>query len=458
MDMSDVEKCENIIMGNDFNLIISCLPENDKIETDYIIINLILKFLLSLSDNIDPPTQVCDYDTRRTRTTKMFNRVKDSGILDILFRLFKKYSNPQYLIYLSSIIGSFFNCQNISSELLEIIKFMKLKIEEYTKKNTISTNDIIIIFNSLRRNSRIKSSKKYLVELGFSSILLDILKTNDLTVIQYSLLIFGNISLSFSSEVSEQLIKTNNAFDVFSKLFKRLTFITSTVYSLYSGLASGLQVVQKLVETNSPSSNILINHELIKDIIGMLPIASFLSTCTPLCENINFILIHIEAIVEFSSKDIKNVRKLFNLDCVQFFFKSFETLVNERLKGRSEFDEILFWISSLFKLWTAVGADNPTDDGKNALFSKFQEINALETLSNHFTIIKSINLPSEGLKDCLSNIGMFVCLLFVNQTPPLSCGNILNDCFELTKIDDDMKSYWEKMINAEDVLNKWKKK
>jgi hypothetical protein len=222
---------------------------------------------------------------------------------------------------------------------------LKEKIEEYTKKNTVSTDDCIMIFNSLKRISVNDINKKSLLGFGFSLILLDVMKTDNLTAIQYALIPLSNLSMSFSSEDAKQLVKAD-AFGVFSKLFKRLTFITSTVPLPHYALDCGLQIVQYIVESYSPSGNILMSHELITDIIDMLPVALSLSTCAPLTEQIEWILIHIKYIVDSCGKSADNCKKLFNMDSVQIFLKLFEAI---NLKGGTMFDDAILEIVRLLK-------------------------------------------------------------------------------------------------------------
>jgi hypothetical protein len=103
--------------------------------------------------------------------------------------------------------------EDLRPEMWIIIDLMKKTLEEYScGKTIIKTNDIIFILNSLRAISRHdnNNNKKRLLELGFSSLLQKFISGNNFTIVQYALLLFRGISLSFSSEDAKQLVSANS--------------------------------------------------------------------------------------------------------------------------------------------------------------------------------------------------------------------------------------------------------
>jgi hypothetical protein len=94
-------------------------------------------------------------------------------------------------------------------------------------------NDIIFIINSLE-NVSVNYNGKYLLELGFSFLLLKITSDNNFAIVQYGANLFANLTFRFSSEDANQEISAN--------LFKRLTFTTSTLPAPFDSLEFALSV------------------------------------------------------------------------------------------------------------------------------------------------------------------------------------------------------------------------
>jgi hypothetical protein len=346
-----------------------------------------------------------------------------------------------------------------------IIDLLKEQVEEYTKKNIgFFIDDIVIYLNSLRRMSRNNRNREYMLQVGFHSLLLDTIKTDNLKVVQYSVILLGNLSLSFTSENAQKLVESD-LFNIFLNLFKHLTFVTSTELFIFASLCNAFQILRNIVSKYSPSSNLLAKHELIRYIVNVLPIASSLSIYLPLLEQIKRILVFISSILGECGKSLLNVKKLFEIGGVELLLKSFETISIERRKGRIEFDEVLHEISYTFAMFGAAGADTRTTDGLNGIFSNFEKINSIRIFCDIFAILKSLYSPSKKLKCCVSNIVQFICFLYYGQTPPICCGLILSYGFELknqlspSEENDDptyLREVWELMIDADKIVNRWK--
>jgi hypothetical protein len=449
-------------MGDDLSWIVSCLPDSDEVERDNDIIDTIIKFLVLFTNNLYPPGYGTDNSIKRS--TKLLKRIKNVGILDTLIRLFKNYSKQNYHNFLASIIGNFYDSQELPSEMRVIIDLLKEKVEEYIKRNIGSTDDIIIYLNSLRRIARNDTNEKYMLRLELHSLLLDTIKSDNLKIVQYSVILLGNLSIYFSSENTQKLVESG-LFDIFLNLFKRLTFVTSTEPFIYGPLFSGFQILKNTVGKYSPSSDFLIKHELIKYIVNILPIVSSLSIYEPLLKEIKWILRFISSILHDCGKSLLNVKKLFEINGVELLLKSFETASIERRKGRVEFDEILYEMSRSFAMFGAAGADTPSTDDLNGAFSDFLKINTIPTICDIFAALKPLNSPSKELKECLSNIALFIVYLYYEQTPSVRCGLILSYGFELKNQPSpsegcdyaNLREAWEFMIDPDKVLNNWKK-
>jgi hypothetical protein len=453
-----------VVMGDDLSWIVSCLPNSDKVERDNDIIDAIIKFLILLSNNLYPP----GYGTSGpiNRSTKILNRIKYVGIFNTLFRLFKNYSKQNHRNFLASIIGNFYHSQELPSKMRVIIDLLKEQIEEYTKKNIGFTDDIIIYLNSLRRISINDTNIEYMLRLELHSLLLDTIKTDNLKIVQYSVILLGNLGIIFTSENTQKLVESG-LFDIFLNLFKHFTFVTSTEHHIYASLFSALQVLRNTVNKYSPSPDLLIKHELMKYIVNVLPIVSSLSIYDPLLEQIKWILRFINSILYKCGKTLLNVKKLFEINGIELLLKSFETISIERGKERIEFDEILYEMSRSFTTFGAVGFDAPTTtDDLNGFFFSFEKINTTGIFCDIFAILKPLNFPSKELKNCLYNIVLFIFYLYCGQTPPVCCGLILSYGFELKNqfspsegIGDPtyLREIWGLMIDADEVVNKWKK-
>jgi hypothetical protein len=318
----------------------------------------------------------------------------------------------------------------------------------------------------LRAISRYDNNKKRLLELGFSSLLLKLISDNNFTIVQYSLNLFENLSDSFSSEDAKQLV-SSNAFNIFSDLFKHLTFTTSTIPVPFDSLQSVFNVIRQILPKDSTSVELFLNTSLIQTIINMLPLASSLAVCGSLSPQIEWIIIHIGWILDYCGKSVKNIEKLFNFDFISLLLKTFEIISNEREKGKTEFDDILCEISRVFYIWSAKGFIKPNSNNENSLFPTFQKINTIERLTNLFIRLKQLNSPSEDLRKCLNLLTLSVCLLFYGRTPLVSLGPVLEYCDEMRKLPTPSEGFnypenasdsWNDMKNPENVLAKWKKK
>jgi hypothetical protein len=273
--------------------------------------------------------------------------------------------------------------------------------------------------------------------------------------------------LSFSSEDSEKLLR-GGMFDVFSKLFTRLTFVTSTLPFPHDALERGLLVVLQVVELYEACVDDFLENELLKTMMNMFVTGCSLAVCGPLSEPIRRIVLHICCILVECGNSVLSVKKLINIGYVSLLLNSFETFVKERKKRREELDSILEEISRTFQNWSVKGFNSPdTTSGENSLFSELEKMNTIERLSNLFEILKRLRTPSDDLKECLNYIVLTVCILYRGREPPLSCGKILSHCDEIKRSPSPSEGYdypkwmgvtWRGMQNADRVLNEWKKR
>jgi hypothetical protein len=140
-------------------------------------------------------------------------------------------------------------------------------------------------------------------------------------------------------------------------------------------------------------------------------------------------------------------------------------MVNEREKGKTEFDDILFKISQVFSNWSDEGSSMPNSNDENSLFPTFQKINAIERLINLFIRLNQLNSPSEDLRECLNHLTLSVCIFFHGQTPLVSFGPALEYCDKMRKLPPSEGANfpkvasisWDNMVYPENVLAEWKK-
>jgi hypothetical protein len=445
-------------MSDDLSRIVSSLPESDKDDWDCEVVMTVVRFLVSLSDSLMCPPGVLAEEMKE-KSKRIFERI-NNNILNSLFNSFKKYSNITHELLTGAIICYFHSYEEFKPEMWSIIDLMKKTIEEHScGKTTVKTNDIVFILNSLRVISRYDNNKKRLIELGFSTLLLKVFSDKNFTVVQYALILFRNLSNSFSSEDAK--LVSANVFKVFPDLFKRLTFNTSTIPVPFDSLESALYVVVKILSKDSTSVELLINTSLIQTIINMLPPASSLAVYSSLSFQIERVIIHIGDVLSHCGNSVKNIEKLFNFDFISFYLETFEMMVNEIEKGKMEFDRILREVSFVFHFWLAKSNNEKT------LFLTFQKINTIERMINFFIRVKQLNSPSENLRECLNRLALSVCLLFHGRAPLVSAAPVLEYCDKMRKSPPPSEGYnfpenisisWNNMKNPENVLSEWKKK
>jgi hypothetical protein len=411
------------------------------------------------------PPGVYAYEIEK-RSKRIFERVNNNNILNNLFNLFKKYSNSIHELLIGATICYFHSYEELRPEMWIIIDLMKKTLEEYScGKTTIKTNDIIFILNSLRVISRSDNNLKRLFELKFSFLLLKVISDNNFTIVQYALLLFGGLTFFFSSEDAKQLV-SSNAFNIFSDLFKRLTFTTSTVPVPFVSLDSALCVIKDILSSDSTCVELFLNIPLIQTIMNMLPLASLVVCGAPLPQ-IKYIIIDIANILGACGNSMKNIENLFNFDFITLLLKTFEMIGNEREKGKTEFDDILCEVSGVFYNLSVKGSNMPNSNNENSFSPSFQKINTIEKLNDLFIRLKKLNSPSVNLRNCLNYLTLFVCFLFRGRTPPVSFGPVLEHCDKMRKLQKPAEGYkfpeaasisWNNMVNPENVLAECKKK
>jgi hypothetical protein len=371
LNTQGMAECEGIVMGDDLGWVISRMPERDDDASDGEMIDTILKFLISLSYNISnhPGYSV---DTIQSRSNKIFSRLKETNILQTLFRLFNNYSKEENRIRIWDAICLFHYCQEVESEYLAILKFLKEMINLFIEEKQICRDIVVDILKSLRYVTVILSNIKLLLQMGFESVLFEMIKSDDLTVVQYALMPLANLSLSFSSKECEKLFR-GGMFDVFSKLFTRLTFVTSTLPFPHHALERGLLIVRNVVELYEACIDVFLESELVKTVMNMFVTGCSLVVRGPLSEPIRRIVIHICNIFDDCGNSVLNVKKLIVIGCPSILLNSFETLVKERKKGRKELDYILELISRIFQNWSVEGSFSPdATSGGNSSFQNWR--------------------------------------------------------------------------------------
>jgi hypothetical protein len=252
-------------------------------------------------------------------------------------------------LLIGATICYFHSFEKIRPEMWIIIDLMKKTLEEYScRKTIIKTNDIIFILSSLKVVARYDDNSKHLLELGFSSLLLKIVCDHNFTIVQYAVLLFGSLSIFFSSKDAKQLVSAN-AFNIFSDLFKRLTFTTSTIP--FFSFRYALLIVREILLNEPSSVELFMSTPLIQTIINMLPPFPLLVVYTPLSFQMECVIDYIGNILDCCSDSVKNIKKLFNLDGIILYLLIFEMIAKEREKGKIEFDTILRRISVVFNNW-----------------------------------------------------------------------------------------------------------
>jgi hypothetical protein len=449
---------------------VSSLPDSDEDDWDCEVVMTVIRFLVVLFGNLMSPPGLYVYgDEIKERSKRIFERLNNDKILNILFNLFEKYLNITHKLLIAATICYFHCDENLRPEMWIIIDLMKKTLEEYScGKTIIKMNDIISILNSLRVVSRYYDNGKRLAELGFFPLLLKIISDKNFTVVQYALYIFRNLSRFFSSENVKQLTSAN-AFNIFSDLFKHFNFTTSAMSVSFESIDSALYLLWRILLNDSTSVELLMNTSLMQTIINILPFASSLAVYGLFTPQVELIIISIANILDICGGSVENIEKLFNFDCISPYLKTFEIIVNEREKGKTEFDKMLCEISSKFYNLSAGDncMENPNDE--NSLFPTFQKINTPERLNNLFIHLKQLDSPSEYLTKCLYFLTLCVSRLFGGQKPLVSYGPVLECCDEMRKLptpsasDPEGVDYfkqasvlWNCMKNPEDILTEWK--
>jgi hypothetical protein len=158
----------------------------------------------------------------------------------------------------------------VKSDYFVILKFLKEKIDLHIEKKRVSANNVVFILKSLHYLAVVKGdNRRRLLEMGFDSVLFEMIKTDDLTIVQHALVRLAYLSISFSSEESGKLFR-GGVFDVFSKLFARLAFVTSALPLPHFALQKGFGVVKKVVVLYGARVGLFLGSKLAKTVMNVM--------------------------------------------------------------------------------------------------------------------------------------------------------------------------------------------
>jgi hypothetical protein len=476
-------------MSGDLFSILSYLPESDLEQQDNQIVDFIIGFLSVLSMNII--SSGCVTSDLMEKLDKIFNKIKDTKVLDVLYFLLQQYTNIHNYIRISAIIGNFLCGQEIPFKLWTNVSIMKEGLELYVNKKEggkesvekkkkkreklnreeeedVSSDDIKLILISLARISMIDLNRERMIENKFVPLLLKIINGDDFILIQYAVVPLGNLSFTFSNDCSRRLIEEHGLFDIFSKLFEQLTLITSTLPVPYFALCSCFLVICNVLKTYPPSSDELLKNQLIKTSLNMLMVASSLIICSPISSEIKLFFNRVCLVLVYSGVSQENVETLFEIGAVSLVVNCLEDLTIERKKSENkDYDEILESLTNVLYDLVVKGFNIPTSSNENSLFNKFDKINAAKKFSDIFSILKSMSSSSRDIKACLNYLSLSVCRLYRGKIPPPFSGAVLEHCYGLINSPSSLMGYdftkfahksWENMKDADKILEGYEKK
>jgi hypothetical protein len=456
-------------MSGDLFAILSYLPESDVEQKDYQVVDPVISFLCVLSTNIVGSGYITSDSLERL--DKVFNKMKDTRVLDILYFLLQQYTDIHNCIRLAAVIGNFLCGQEIPVRLWGNVDMMKEGLELFVRKEkkeemkegeekrsekkggdkkrrrrrviegekevSIPSDDVRLILVSLARISMIDSNRERMMEKEFIPLLLRFVDVDDFVLTQYVVVPLGNLSFTFSSDDSRRLVesgslerenKNNNRsegeeeeedgggaggggglLDIFNRLFQRLTLVTSTLPVPYFALCSCFLVVYNILKTYPPSSDELLKSQLIKTLLNMLSVASSLIISSPISNEIKLFFNRICSVFVFSGVSQENVEALFEIGAVSLVINSLEDIAAERKQSENkDYDEILESLTSVLYDLVVKGFNTPTSSDENGLFNKFDKINAGKKFCDIFSTLKTIHSPSRDVKTCLSYLSLSV--------------------------------------------------
>jgi hypothetical protein len=444
--------------------IISQLPENDNVEIDRESLDTILNFLVELGGKLMPNESVTEEDELQFH--KICDILEKREVYKMLLSAFRRYRNANntYRLSVCVVLGYFNLNRKIPPDMIAILTPLKEAILSYLSSGTFSGTFIWRIIDCLTSLAFNENNCVHLLDAGYASVLLQMVTVTDLVLVQYSIIALDNLTAALPCDVAGKLVSAG-AWVSLSRIFERLTLVTSTVPAPYLSLKCALRVIHQVVKADPSSGESLMKTSVIGVTCKILLEACSLVVGSGLSGQmeVRWIMSKICGIYSCCGNSVANVEALFGYGVLSAVLTALEMLANERKKKeRKDVEKIIKEIILLIYNWSFKGV---TSHERNKMYQIFESSDSIKKLTNIFMVLKSVIPRTDDLRKCLGDITLSICWLFRGEVPIVMCGVVLEYGYELMNAPSlssgfdypkEMRIAWKKMRNPDKTLNEWK--